>query len=131
MTAYALANMTRLPIQPARTIRDNQIGKSLLFHPVAGLIVALLLILVQYVLLAVNLAMVAAVVLLMWVWITGLVHIPGFMKTITSSFENRSLKSSDLSEESRQTSLTWVPTSAVILLLFLNPSSALFKNQFP
>ena len=119
LTNYALAHMTCLIRNPPRGILDIQIRQSLLCHPLVGLIIGIHIFWLQYVLHLFDALLVAAVLLLVWVWLTRLAHISGFVNSVQSWFDlNRPLSFSS-KEQEQDTNFSWQPTVAIILLLII------------
>ena len=73
----ALQFLTRLPVILAGMPRPEQIGRSLLFYPLVGLLIGLLLLAVQHLLGDSALLLQAALLLSLWVGISGGLHLDG------------------------------------------------------
>ena len=116
---YALAHMTCLIPNPPRGIRDSEIRQSLLFHPLVGLLIGMMIFVLQYWLHLFDAVLVAAVLLFVWAWLTRLVHVSGFVNTVQSWFDvNRPLSFSS-QEKEPDADLSWNPAVAVVLLLII------------
>ncbi|SIT72782.1 cobalamin-5'-phosphate synthase [Ectothiorhodosinus mongolicus] len=72
----ALRFLTRLPV-PAHTASAAQWGQSMLFYPLVGLVLGILLALAAALLSPVAGILTAALLLTTWVWLTGLLHLDG------------------------------------------------------
>ena len=73
----ALQFLTRLPLNLCITISDQRIGQSVLFYPLIGLIIGAVLALTSYLLGEQTLALNAAIILTVWVLLTGGLHLDG------------------------------------------------------
>ncbi len=73
----ALQLLTRLPVPETGTVTDRQIGQSLLFYPVVGLIIGGLLALAAWVTEGSPEGVRAALLLMVWTLITGALHLDG------------------------------------------------------
>jgi adenosylcobinamide-GDP ribazoletransferase len=79
MTAWwiALQFLTRLPVTLAGMPAPEQIGRSLLFYPLVGLLIGLLLLFAQHLLSDSAVLLQAALLLTVWVGISGGLHLDG------------------------------------------------------
>jgi adenosylcobinamide-GDP ribazoletransferase len=79
MTAWwiALQFLTRLPVTLAGMPTPEQVGRSLLFYPLVGLLIGLLLLAAQQLLGDSAVLLQAALVLSLWVGISGGLHLDG------------------------------------------------------
>lgn len=79
MTALliALQFLTRLPVNLAAMPSPQQMGRSLLWYPVVGLLIGLLLLSVHYLLGAAPVLLQAALLLAVWVGLSGGLHLDG------------------------------------------------------
>lgn len=73
----ALQFLTRLPVPRLRDVVDRDYGHSVLFYPVVGLVIGVVLAAIAGLLQALDVAMAAALVLGAWVLITGGLHLDG------------------------------------------------------
>jgi len=73
----ALQFLTRLPLNPGITISDQRIGQSVLFYPLVGLLIGAILVLINDLLPEQSLALNAAIILTVWVLLTGGLHLDG------------------------------------------------------
>ncbi|WAC44341.1 adenosylcobinamide-GDP ribazoletransferase [Pseudomonas sp. SL4(2022)] len=73
----ALQFLTRLPVTLAGMPTPEQIGRSLLFYPLVGLLIGLLLLAVQHLLGDSTVLLQAALLLTLWVGISGGLHLDG------------------------------------------------------
>ncbi len=73
----ALQLLTRLPVPDTGKVTDQQIGQSLLFYPVVGLIIGGLLALVAWLTEGGPEAVRAVLLLVIWTLITGALHLDG------------------------------------------------------
>lgn len=78
----ALQFLTILPIRLRHAPRGEESGASLLWYPVVGLVIGLLLIVVQWLLADLPITLQAALVLGFWVLITGGLHLDGLADTV-------------------------------------------------
>ncbi len=70
--------LTRLPVPISEQYNDKQIGRSVLYYPVVGFIIALLLSVCAWLLSYTNQPLlVAAIICALWVIITGALHLDG------------------------------------------------------
>lgn len=79
MTAFFLAVqfLTRMPVPLTLTVKDKQLGLSVLFYPLIGLLIGALTVLLSMALIHVALPIQAALLLIFWVLITGGLHLDG------------------------------------------------------
>ncbi|MFP6801171.1 MAG: adenosylcobinamide-GDP ribazoletransferase [Pseudomonas sp.] len=79
MTSWwiALQFLTRLPVTLAGMPAPEQIGRSLLFYPLVGLLIGLLLLFAQHLLSDSAVLLQAALLLTVWVGISGGLHLDG------------------------------------------------------
>ena len=73
----ALQFLTRLPVPMAHTPDKRMLGRSLLYYPVVGLILGLLLAAMNWILSDATTLLRAALVLVTWVMLTGALHLDG------------------------------------------------------
>ena len=73
----ALQFLTRLPVTLAGMPAPEQIGRSLLFYPLVGLLIGLLLLFAQHLLSDSAVLLQAALLLTVWVGISGGLHLDG------------------------------------------------------
>ncbi|WOD12701.1 adenosylcobinamide-GDP ribazoletransferase [Pseudomonas sp. NyZ704] len=73
----ALQFLTRLPVRlpSLPTAQDN--GRSLLWYPLVGALIGLVLLLVHWLLMSAAPLLQAAIILSLWVWISGALHLDG------------------------------------------------------
>lgn len=83
MTSFyiALQFLTRLPAPEVKQCNDRQIGRSVAFYPVVGLIIGAWLVLVAQLVQWLPDTIVAAMVLAVWCWLTGALHLDGVADT--------------------------------------------------
>jgi len=73
----ALQFLTRLPVRLAGMPSPQQIGRSLLWYPLVGLLIGLLLFALQQLLGGLSLMLQAALLLTVWVGVSGGLHLDG------------------------------------------------------
>lgn len=73
----ALQLLTRLPVPDTGEVTDQQVGRSLLFYPVVGLIIGGLLALVAWLTEGGSESVRAVLLLVIWTLITGALHLDG------------------------------------------------------
>lgn len=73
----ALRFLTRLPVPNTHKISDQQVGHSLLYYPLVGLIIGILLVTLHELLADASTTLSAALVLMVWVLVTGGLHLDG------------------------------------------------------
>lgn len=80
MNAFFLAVqfLTRLPVPINLTVNDRQLGLSVLYYPLIGLLIGGLLALLSLALTHVVVPIQAALLLIFWVLVTGGLHLDGF-----------------------------------------------------
>lgn len=71
----AFQYLTRIPVP--QSAEDEDHGKSVVFYPLVGLVIGLVLVILQLPLFSASAAMQAALLLTVWVLITGAVHLDG------------------------------------------------------
>lgn len=77
----ALQFLTAFPIQLKAMPTKQQNGYSLLFYPVVGLIIGFILLAAAVLLQAVPAVLSASIVLVLWIWLTGGLHLDGLADT--------------------------------------------------
>jgi adenosylcobinamide-GDP ribazoletransferase len=79
VTAFLLALqfLTRIPVLMPLTINDKQLGLSVLYYPVVGLLIGMMLLLLSNALTPVAIPAHAVLLLIFWVFITGGLHLDG------------------------------------------------------
>ncbi|MDA7088547.1 adenosylcobinamide-GDP ribazoletransferase [Pseudomonas sp. SA3-5] len=78
----ALQFLTRLPVRLAAMPSAQETGRSLLWYPVVGLLIGLLLLGVHYLLGAVPALLQAALLLAIWVGLSGGLHLDGLADSV-------------------------------------------------
>lgn len=78
----ALQFLTRLPTPALATIAPSVAGRSVLLHPFVGLIIGVLITLPPLLLDALSPSLLSALVLLLWVYLSGALHIDGLADTV-------------------------------------------------
>lgn len=73
----ALQFLTSLPVRPSATPLREQVGRSLLFYPMVGLVIGGLLLCVAQMIESAAVPLQAAVLLAVWVGLTGGLHLDG------------------------------------------------------
>lgn len=73
----AMQFLTRLPVSSSNEMPDEAHGRMVLFYPLVGLLIGLLLNLVYYFIGSTSSLLQAALLLMVWVAITGALHIDG------------------------------------------------------
>ncbi|MBE9516214.1 MAG: adenosylcobinamide-GDP ribazoletransferase [Proteobacteria bacterium] len=69
--------LTRIPVPAPETATDEDYSKSLIFYPLVGLVIGLILVLLQLPFFSAAAGMQAAILLTVWVLITGALHLDG------------------------------------------------------
>ncbi len=77
----AIQFLTRLPVKLTRVPEPKENGQSLLWYPAVGLALGALLVLVQGVISDVSPLLQAALLLTLWVWMSGGLHMDGLADT--------------------------------------------------
>jgi adenosylcobinamide-GDP ribazoletransferase len=79
VTAFLLALqfLTRVPVLMPLTVNDKQLGLSVLFYPLIGLLIGMAMLLLASILTPVAIPVQAALVLTFWVFISGGLHLDG------------------------------------------------------
>ncbi|OUR88518.1 adenosylcobinamide-GDP ribazoletransferase, partial [Methylophaga sp. 42_8_T64] len=73
----ALQFLTTLPVKVAVPVANKQLGQSLLFYPIVGFIIAVILISLASLLTSQSSYVAAILVLISWVILTGGLHLDG------------------------------------------------------
>lgn len=73
----AVQFLTRLPVKVSGEVGDDDIGKSLLFYPLVGFSIGVILVLVGLLTEGLPLGVRSAVLLAVWVAVTGALHLDG------------------------------------------------------
>lgn len=77
----ALQFLTTFPIQLKAMPSKQQNGQSLLFYPVIGLLIGGILALIAFTLQSLPLILLCSMVLVLWIWLTGGLHLDGLADT--------------------------------------------------
>lgn len=73
----ALQFLTRIPIRMDRAPTSRELGRSLLWYPLVGLLIGSLLFLAQFMTTGVPPGLRASLLMVVWVWLTGAMHLDG------------------------------------------------------
>lgn len=77
----AIQFLTRLPVPLRQAPRDDQVGASMLYYPLVGLMIGLLMLLLAYLSQDSDPLLQAVLVLFLWVVVSGGLHIDGLADT--------------------------------------------------
>ncbi|PRB81332.1 adenosylcobinamide-GDP ribazoletransferase [Pseudomonas sp. MYb185] len=77
----ALQFLTRLPVRLPRLPTPEESGRSLLWYPLVGLLLGAALLLGHWLLNGVSIGLQAALLLTLWVWLSGGLHLDGLADT--------------------------------------------------
>ncbi|OTG67659.1 adenosylcobinamide-GDP ribazoletransferase [Acinetobacter silvestris] len=77
----ALQFLTTFPIQLKAMPSKQQNGQSLLFYPVVGLMIGLILCTVATLLQILPVVLLSSIILILWIWLTGGLHLDGLADT--------------------------------------------------
>ena len=116
---YAVNALTKIPIPGRHGLSDDQLGMSALFHPLVGLGIGVILIILLSAVSALNAVMAAIIVLIGWILLTGLIHLPGFMATVQTMIEQKTKKSSSYQGPKDRRSKNFYSAIVICLLLLL------------
>ncbi len=77
----ALQFLTVFPVQLKAMPSKQQNGQSLLFYPVVGLMIGVILFAIAYILQAIPAILLSSAILVIWIWLTGGLHLDGLADT--------------------------------------------------
>ncbi|MGE4315222.1 adenosylcobinamide-GDP ribazoletransferase [Acinetobacter sp.] len=77
----ALQFLTTFPVQLKQMPSKQQNAQSLLFYPVIGLIIGLILFALAHLLQAIPVILLSSLILVLWIWLTGGLHLDGLADT--------------------------------------------------
>tara|TARA_R110000751_G_scaffold42979_1_gene99440 strand:+ start:2944 stop:3678 length:735 start_codon:yes stop_codon:yes gene_type:complete len=80
--ALALQFLTRLPVRLRRAPSPQESAESLLWYPLVGVVLGALLLLANELLAGVDASLRAALLLALWVWLSGGLHLDGLADTV-------------------------------------------------
>lgn len=104
----ALQLLTRHPLRYELSLNDADIGQSVLYYPIVGFLIGVLLSTSVLLLSATPDMLAATLVLALWVWLTRSLHLRGFINCATAWADNF-----------KQVSTTITAKLALFLLLFM------------
>jgi adenosylcobinamide-GDP ribazoletransferase len=85
----ALQFLTIIPFKIKGKVDDNDLGRSLIYFPIAGLLIGLFLAGIAYFSAPIPPLVTSALILIAWVVITGGIHLDGFADTCDGFYGNR------------------------------------------
>ena len=85
----ALQFLTIIPFKIKGKVDDNDLGKSLIYFPIVGLLIGLFLVGITYISASLPPLVASALILIAWVIITGGIHLDGFADTCDGFYGNR------------------------------------------
>lgn len=109
--------MTRLPTPSQLDYRETEWGKSVLWFPVVGLIIGVLLLASRMALDTVNPLLSAALITTLWVVLTGALHLDGFADTLDAWIGGMGNTEKTLTIMKDPTSGPMAVTGLILLLL--------------
>lgn len=77
----ALQFLTTFPVQLKQMPSNQQNGQSLLFYPVIGLMIGVILFAIATLLYALPVILLSSLILVVWIWLTGGLHLDGLADT--------------------------------------------------
>lgn len=122
----ALQFLTRIPIRIAGTLSAEEIGRSLAYYPLVGLVIGALLALGASLLEGVPTLLAAALLLALWVAVTGALHLDGLADSVDAWIGGQGDRERTLAiMKDPNTGAMGVVALALILLLKLAALAAL------
>lgn len=114
----AIQFLTRLPTPGRLAFDGEQLGRSLLWYPTVGLLLGILLWLLQMLLGATPLLLQAALLLAVWVALTGALHLDGFADSVDAwvGGQGDSARTLEIMKDPRSGPMA---VTALVLLLLL------------
>ena len=129
---YALSSLSWISIPPPDNCDDGDVSRSLLFHSAAGLAIGVALTAILIVLLPANATIGAAVVLIAWIILSGmlhLVHVPGAIQEWARGFVSISRESDSDSETTERTVAT-IAIAGILIIKFSALNAAIADGEW-
>ena len=130
---FAARSLTRIPIPLPQDLDEEEKTRSLLYHPLVGLALGVILLTASFLFSATHSGIAAAVVLIIWVAITGLVHFEGYANTVSGWLKSKVGDAITTQDSSSGISSNALLILAIVLLLLVKYSglnAAFHENEW-
>ena len=127
----ALGLLTRIPVPRQASPSEQTLGYSVLTYPVVGLLIGIILVAIANLPLSLGNDLLAALLLTVWVWITGGLHLDGLADSADAwvgGLGNRA-RTLEIMQDSRSGPMAITTITLLLLVKFAAIKMLLLENQ--